>query len=568
MLVKVLRAAQAVPQTLIEQQLERLLALRHPHIHSLQDVGWTAPTGPLYLMSAYVEQGALSRYMGAASRLPALAVVGIVRQIGEALQFAHQQQIPHGRIKLENCLLVGPATVQVSDFYSLLLSPESRAMGLLSLAPEQRFGQIEPATDQYALAVVTYQLLTGQLPFNGSGSKEVFPAAEPQPRQISHVRPDLSWQMDEVLGRALSPRTHDRYPSVWEFALALQTALGPVTARPPTPAPRVISQYPPGAKPEMSPAQVAEQHVYVPSQPVAICQLPGHTAAATVLRWSPDGRFLASAGQDEAIRVWRIQRRIGSPVTTLQGHKGEVLTLAWSVDGALLASGGADATLRTWQIDTGAAESAWWGHDGAVAALDWSPDGARLASGGADRTIRIWDRRGNAVSIWQAHGRGGVTALAWSPDRHLLASGGADRVVHLWDVTADAPLVTLGMQGDDIRHLSWSPVGGLLAAYAGKKDTRVYVWDAYNGQPVVTLASHMREVVGCFWEKTGAWLATASGDSTLRFWDMRHRVGEQLSPPFYLQSSPVSMAGAAETGYVAMGLSELLIHVVELKSQS
>src|SRR5215469_660224 len=45
MLVKVLRAAQAGPQTLIEQQLERLLALRHPHIHSLQVVGWTAPTG-------------------------------------------------------------------------------------------------------------------------------------------------------------------------------------------------------------------------------------------------------------------------------------------------------------------------------------------------------------------------------------------------------------------------------------------------------------------------------------------------------------------------------------------
>ncbi len=574
MLVKVLRVALAGPLSEVERRLEHLLALRHPHIHPLYGVGWTSQPGMLYLISPYEEQGALSRYASASTHLAPLAIAGIVRQIAEALYFAHERQIVHGRVKLENCLFVAPGTIQVSDFYSVLLSQEARNTYGAAIAPEQRFGQMEAASDQYALAVLAYLLLAGRPPFAESEPRTMIMAQEQALlRPISEIRPDLSRQVDQTLGRAMSLLSTDRFPTIEMFAVALQAALQSSAAGSVSPVPNVISELP---APDLDATRLgpAQRTPFAPGppgpppQPALICELPGHTSAASVLRWAADGYHLASAGGDEGIRVWQMERTIGTPLSTLHGHSGTVLALTWSPDNTLLASVGADATVRLWRPAAGAAAAAWWGHDGSVAALDWSPGGQHIASGGADRTIRLWDRQGNAVSIWQAHGRGGVTALAWSPDGRTLASGGADHLIQLWDTTSNEALTTLSGHTDDIRYLAWNLHGDLLASAAGKKDPRVCIWRVRGGSArlVATLGGHTREVVGLFWSQAGAWLVTAAGDSTLRYWDMQRRLGEPLGLPYHLQRAPVSLAGAQVTGLIALGLTDLLIQVMQLSA--
>ena len=580
-LIKVLRALTTEPVALRQQKMELLLSLRHPHIHPVIAAGWISPGGWIYLLTRFETQGALSRISATATSLPTLAVGGIVRQIADALDYAHERLLVHGRLKLENCLAVGPATVQVSDFYQSLLDQESQRVNVPLAAPEQQYSQTEAASDQYSLALLTYQLLISNQPQIGARSPALLPAPGSRlPLSVSEIRPDLPRQVDQALSQALSPQPYGRYKNVTSFALALQAALegqGSSTSWPMISAssPPPVSSPPsslasPWSNPGTPPLLGGQRPPAAPVTParpgplLPLCILPGHTSPPTMLRWAPDGSHLASIGKEQTIYLWRVERRIGTPLATLAGHSSEVLALSWSPNSPTLASGAVDATVRIWMTPNTTAQAAWWGHDGSVTSLGYAPNGAHIASGGSDRTIRVWDMQGNALNVWQAHGRA-VTALAWSPDGRILASGGADFLIHLWDSKTGARVATLDGHKDEIHHLAWSPSGELLASYAGKKDLRICLWDRQSYRLTAVLSGHTREIVGLHWPTEGTWLATASGDATLRYWDLHDGLGQPIGLPISLQSPPLCMAGAPTTDLIALGLNDQLIQVLQIQ---
>jgi dipeptidyl aminopeptidase/acylaminoacyl peptidase len=291
------------------------------------------------------------------------------------------------------------------------------------------------------------------------------------------------------------------------------------------------------------------------------------------LQWTANGTYLASTS-DADVRLWHIQRRIGTPLTTLSGHTDKVLALSWSPQGSLLASSGADTTIRIWHVSSTpnsapAGQTAWWGHEGGVFALDWSPDGTRLVSGGKDRMVRVWDQKGNPVKAWQAHGRGGVSALAWSPHDSLLASGGVDHQVHIWDSATGSPLLACKEHNDEIRHLSWSPDGKILASFAGKKDRQVCLWDPHTGHLLAALTGHNREIVGLYWAADATWLATVSADATLRVWQVSPTLRKQPERSLFIpQGTPLAIAGAPATDLIAVGLTNQLIRSSNLAERA
>jgi serine/threonine protein kinase len=586
--VKVLHSPIVQPVSRLEQLVQQLLALQHPGIHSLENVGLLGQDGPLYLVSQRATYGSLARHPALASTLPGQVIVALVRQIAEALHHAHQVGMVHGRLNPANCLLVEPDTIRVSDFYQHLLTETEPTFSPLYMAPEQAYDHLGPASDQYALAILTLHLLTGQVPFTGPNRRAIISQhIQNDPPPLGLLRPDLPRQMEVVIRRALSKRPTERYSSCIAFAAALEAALerrptGTALLTPPpiTPPPGSVTpaatpaSFRPTPPPPPAPAPPGPR---IPTGARPLSLLPGHTGDITLLRWAPDGVRLASSGADRYLSLWSMQQRVAALLTRYEVHQREVLALCWSPDSTLLATSSKDCAISLWEAPApqqapasageaagGTPQKSWWGHDSGVTALDWSPDGARIASGGGDRTLRLWDKAGRRLAGWQMPGRGAVTALAWSPESQMLASGGAERQLYVWDPTNGSPICICDGHNDEVRHLAWSPAGNVLASAGGKRDLRVLLWNPHTGQQIGQLNGHSRPIIGLFWSPDGRWLATASADRRLRFWNIGPQMGQQVCRPIELDDTPVSMAGSADSGLVAFGLETFSILLLQL----
>lgn len=114
------------------------------------------------------------------------------------------------------------------------------------------------------------------------------------------------------------------------------------------------------------------------------------TTKVTTVAFSPDGKRLASNGDDRTIRVWDAEN--GQELLTLKGHTGNVFSVCFSPDGKRLASASAspDQTVKVWDVEKGQELQTLQGHTGAVKSVCFSPDGKRLASASNDKTVKVW----------------------------------------------------------------------------------------------------------------------------------------------------------------------------------
>ena len=225
--VKLFEAVHLHPGAEQDQILEevRLLTyLEHPGLLPLLDDGIHGRT--LYLVSPYVEGMSLHKRLNevGSELLPLKEALSLLRQVGETLHFAHTQGVVHANLKPENIFIQSDGTVLLADFLLPTLARSAQATRLLStfsafyMAPEQFGGTPTPLSDQYALACLAYELLTGQPPFEADNltllarmhaTQQPISPAQLQPARAQHVAPAIL--------QALSKRPDKRYPDMQAF---------------------------------------------------------------------------------------------------------------------------------------------------------------------------------------------------------------------------------------------------------------------------------------------------------------------------------------------------------------
>ena len=212
-------------------------ALDHPHIISIFNVG-EDPELAYYVMR-YVEGQTLHQLIAEKGALPVRRALAIVEAVGQALQHAHSRGVIHRDIKPANIMVLDQdAWIVVTDFGIAKLDEgeqitmSGHVVGTPNyMCPEYfNHGTISAASDQYALGVVTYQLLAGVLPFGGATVGELMRGhiLDPIP-SLRKERPDLSAQLDAVLSRMLAKEPRDRFATVGDAVAALKAAVNDPT---------------------------------------------------------------------------------------------------------------------------------------------------------------------------------------------------------------------------------------------------------------------------------------------------------------------------------------------------
>jgi serine/threonine protein kinase len=243
------------------KEARTIARLVHPHIVRVFDFGIEGETP--FLVMDYAPNGSVRKRHPKGVALPLPTILGYVKQLADALQYAHDEHFIHRDIKPENLLVGRRQEILLSDFGIALLAQTSRSQSMQDvagtasyMAPEQFQGKPRPASDQYALAVMVYEWLTGTCPFHGSFTEIASQHLFVPPPPLKERMPSISPAVEQVVITALAKDPHQRFGSVQAFATAFEQASQAET-----------SQVQPTSR-SLHPAETMSQPTQTPTEPI------------------------------------------------------------------------------------------------------------------------------------------------------------------------------------------------------------------------------------------------------------------------------------------------------------
>jgi serine/threonine protein kinase len=212
------------------QEARTIAHLTHPNIIHVLDFG-TYEEEP-FLVMEYAPHGNLRDHHARGTIVDLQTTVSYVKQIAAGLQYAHNANLVHCDVKPENMLVGQNKQILISDFGISIVTQSTQTQSTLEevqgtaayMAPEQINGKPKPASDQYALGIITYEWLCGEKPFNGSFIELCNKHITQLPPPLRSKNPDITAEIEYVVMTALEKDPAKRFSSIRAFANALEQA--------------------------------------------------------------------------------------------------------------------------------------------------------------------------------------------------------------------------------------------------------------------------------------------------------------------------------------------------------
>ncbi|BCL80003.1 serine/threonine-protein kinase [Ktedonobacteria bacterium brp13] len=211
------------------QEAMMLDALSHPHILPVMDA--SINDGYPFFVAVYAAGGSLRDHMDQAPGhpFPLDEALDVLNQIAQGLQFAHDHNIVHRDLKPANILFDAEGNALLADFGIAMPIQKTRHADEIGtpayMAPEQFKGKVSKRSDQYALACIAYELVTGQPLFDAEDPFTIaYQHVHEAPVPPGDLNPEVTPEIEAVILKALSKQRNDRFPSVTDFIEALYNA--------------------------------------------------------------------------------------------------------------------------------------------------------------------------------------------------------------------------------------------------------------------------------------------------------------------------------------------------------
>lgn len=567
---------------LFQREARAIAKLDHPHILPLYDHGEERMGNltVIYLVMPYRREGSFSdwlRQRGQAALLAPQEVAHFMSQAASALQHAHDHQIIHQDVKPSNFLLrqrqetpTRPdlllADFGIARFSTVTARASQSIRGTpTSMAPEQWEGHPVPATDQYALAILAYELLAGRPPFQGAPGPLMYQHLTVAPPPPSSVNPRLSSELDAVLLHALAKRPEQRFASIMTLANAFEQAAQatPTTGAPtrlaatPAPAPHSAGDIRAELAISIAEAQAGTTRTLtLPGGRQVTVTVPANVRDGQIVRLDGQGDVSPTGGPVGALLLSIVVKAAQEPALLPPLNTVEENTV-------LMASQSAETASATTVINTGQPPSVSNAALGKMATsqrplLQPAQRGiSRRAVVAGLAALAVVGGAGGGV-VWLAHSQqpsappastltpspsiplgtllytyrghhNSVLAVAWSPANRSIASGSADQTVQVWNASDGSHIYTYqghSNPNEPVSAVAWSSDGKRIASVGGYRDTTrqpssfdtVQVWDATDGGHAFSYRGYSALVFAIAWSPDSRRIASG-GDRKVEVWD-------------------------------------------------
>ena len=233
--IKTIRFSDEFDEDVIQEIKERFFReaeiagqLSHPSIVTIHDMGEDQDL--TFMAMEYLEGENLEKFISKKNLLPLRKVLSVVASVADALEFAHRADVIHRDIKPANIMLLKTGGVKVTDFgiAKAISSSRTRTGVILGtpnyMSPEQIMGQkIDPRSDIFSLGVVFYQLLAGELPFQGDNlSSLLYQITQVKHPPLRSFNPRIPVACEQIMDRALAKNLDERFQTAGQLAKLLR----------------------------------------------------------------------------------------------------------------------------------------------------------------------------------------------------------------------------------------------------------------------------------------------------------------------------------------------------------